>query len=220
MSKLQDIHNFLRAKPDPCVDQAFAQALPTADQGSLVPIAQTLLQRKHTQGNVALIEQFHRLPELTQQAILQDAPELTKALRIAMGEHKSAAPANALHIIRQSGSVRLVYLIPDQLRHGLSQLKDEAAKCLLEMALRTTADNTEAKVVLDATEAGFVISAVREAMRFFGQHQRKDVLIAMLALPLSAVTELLASLEPLGKDWTHPTGVMLTRSDTRVAVGH
>ncbi len=214
MSKVQEIHNFLRAKADPCVDQAFAQALPTADQTSLTSIATALLQRKHALGNVSLIEQYHRLPESTQRAILHDAPELTKALRIAMSEHKTAAPANALHIIHQSGSVRLVYLIPDQLRHGPAKLKDEAAKCLLEMALRTTSEGAGGGAALDAVEAGFVITAVRDAIRFFGQHQRKDVLLAMLSLPLHAVTQLLKSLEPLGKDWTHPTGVTLTRSDT------
>lgn len=215
MSKVQEIHAYLQARPDPCVDQAFAAALPTADPASLDPLARILMQRRQTHGNVALIQQYHRLPESTQQTILQNAPELTRALRVAMGNQKTTGPANALHIIRRSASVRLAYLVADHLRYGLDELKDEAALCLLEMAERTTTEDTEATIaVCDPVETAFVFSAIRDAIKFYAQHQRKEVLLAMFSLPLPAVTELLSSLVPLGTDWTHPTGVLLTRSDT------
>jgi hypothetical protein len=215
MPILQVIHNLLSARADPCVDQAIAQALPTADRATLADLAAILLDRRHTQGGIALVEQYHRLPEPTRQAVLQQAPELTRALRLAMDNSNTAGPANALHIIRRSASVRLAYLVPDQLRHGQDGLKDEAALCLLEMAGRTTADDgPSATATCDAVETAFVVSAVRDAIRFFAQHQRKDVLLALFALPLPAVTELLESLVPLGEAWTQPTGVLLTRSDT------
>ncbi len=215
MVKLQQIHSFLRAKPDPCIDLAFAQALPTADPESLGPMAQVLLDRRQTQGCLALIEQYHRLPEQTRQAVLLEAPELTRALRQAMSNHKGTGPANALHIIHQSASVRLAYLIPDLLRHGQDELKDEAANCLLEMAERTQDTGSEsAPAGHMAVETAFVTSAVRDALRYFAQHQRKEVLLAMFNLPLPAISELLRSLAEMGDDWTRPTGVMLTRSDT------
>lgn len=215
MSKLHEIHTYLQAQRDPCVDLAIAQALPTADSATLGPLAQVLMQRRQVQGEVALVQQFHRLPESTRQAVLQDAPELTRALRIAMGNHKTTGPANALHIIRRSASVRLAYLAADHLRYGQDELKDEAALCLLEMACRTTPEDAQGSTsACDPVETTFVLTALRDAIRFYAQHQRKEVLLAMFSLPLPAVNELLASLVPLGQDWTHPTGVLLTRSDT------
>lgn len=215
MSKVQSILGFLRAKSDPSIDLALAQALSTADPGTIGSLADLLLERKHTQGGIALIEQFHRLPEASRQAILHDAPELTRPLRLAMRNYKTAGPANALNIIRLSASVRLAYLIPDLIRHGEANLQHEAALCLLEMAERTTHPGPEhAHAVQDPIETAFITSAVQEALRFFAQHQCKDVLQAMFSLPLPAVSVLLDSLKSLGEDWTRPTGIMLTRSDT------
>jgi HEAT repeat protein len=215
MPRLQQIYAYLQTRFDPCVDQAIAQALPTADQATLGPMAMMLLQRRQNRGCVALVEQYHQLPEPIRRSILQDAPELTRALRVAMGNHKTQGPANALHIIRRSASVRLAYLVADQLRHGPDALKDEAAHCLLEMAERTTAaDGGGSGSSWDPVETAFVLSAIRDAIKFYAQHERKDVLLAMFSLPLPAVTDLLASLEGLGSTWTRSMGVLLTRSDT------
>lgn len=215
MAKLKRIYEYLQALGDASVDRAIAQALPTADPTTLGPMALILLQRRQTDGGLALVENYHRLPPAIRQTVLQHAPELTRALRIAMGNHKSAGPANAIHIIRRSASVRLAYLIADQLRHGRDELKDDAARCLLEMAQRTTGDADEQhSPVGEPMEVAFVSSAVQEAIKFYAQHQRRDVLLAMFSLPLPAVTELLASLGGLGTTWTHPVGVLLTRSDT------
>jgi len=213
MPKLDQIHQFLRAKADPCIDQAIAQAMPTADEATLGRLAMVLLQRKHTLGRVSLIEEYHRLPEPARQAVLEDAPELTRALRQAMANHPSQGPANALDIIRHADSVRLAYLIPDLIRQGDDTLKDQAAHCLLEMAARAGGwDADPAGGGGDPVQAGFVVSAVREALRFYAKHRRNDVLLAMFALPLPAVTQLLEMLGSMGDDWTHPTGRMLARS--------
>lgn len=214
MAKLQQIYKHLQTLGDACVDQAMAQALPTTtDRQNLKLMALILLQRRQTQGTVALVENFHRLPKEVRQTLLQHAPELSRALRIAMGNKKSTGPANAVHIIRRSTSIRQAYLIADQLRQGHDDLKDESARCLLDMARRTTPGQGP-ESVLDAHETVFVVSAVKDAVRFYAQHKRRDVLLALFSLPLPAITELLASLDEVGSHLIHQTGVLLTRSDT------
>ncbi len=215
MVKLKRIYEYLQALGDASVDRAIAQALPTADPATLGPMALILLQRRQTDGGLAIVENYHRLPPAVRQTVLQHAPELTRALRIAMGNHKTAGPANAIHIIRRSASVRLAYLIADQLRHGQDELKDESAHCLLEMARRTAGDADGQNAPSgEPVEVAFVSSAVQEAIKFYAQHQRRDVLLAMFSLPLPGVTKLLASVGGMGTTWTHPVGVLLTRSDT------
>jgi len=215
MAKLKQIYERLQGIADPCVNRAMAQALPTADRDALGLMALILLQRRQLQGTIGLVEQYHRLPEPIRHTVLQHAPELTRALRIAMDNKKTRGPANAVDIIRRSGSVRQAYLIADQLRHGHDDLKDESARCLLEMAERTTAGADPAsKSAWEPIETAFVISAVREAIKFYAQHSRQDTLLAMFSLPLPAVSSLLGSLGPAGTPLIHQTGVLLTRSDT------
>ena len=124
MTKLNQIFKHLQGVKDTCVDQAMAQALPTADAEALKLIALILLQRRQIHGLIALVEHYHRLPEPIRQTVLQHAPELARALRVAMENKKSSGPANAVHIIRRSVSVRQAYLIADQLRQGQDKLKD------------------------------------------------------------------------------------------------
>lgn len=215
MAKLNQIYKHLQSLGDACVDQAMAQALPTADADALGIMALILLQRRQIQGTIALVEQYHRLPEPIRHTVLQHAPELTRALRVVMDNKKTTGPANAVHIIRQSALVRQAYLIADQLRQGHDDLKDESARCLLEMAEHTAGGPDQANdTAWDPVETTFVRSAIHEAIKFYAQHSRQDVLRAMFSLPLPAVTELLASLGATGAPLRHQTGVLLTRSDT------
>jgi HEAT repeat protein len=215
MSNINRIYEHLQSLGDVCVDQAMAQALPTADQGALSLMALILLKRRQIQGTIALVEHYHRLPEPIRQTVLQHAPELTRALRIAMDNKKSAGPANAVHIIRRSASIRQAYLVADQLRQGHDGLKDESARCLLEMAERTTGEpGKPIQASWDPVETAFVNSAVKDAVKFYAQHSRQDILRAMFSLPLPAVTGLLGSLGASGSPLMHQTGVLLTRSDT------
>ncbi len=214
MTKLNQIFKHLQGVKDTCVDQAMAQALPTADAEALKLIALILLQRRQIHGLIALVEHYHRLPEPIRQTVLQHAPELARALRVAMENKKSSGPANAVHIIRRSVSVRQAYLIADQLRQGHDKLKDESAQCLLEMAERTSSVQPQRQPAGNPTETGFVVSAIKEAMRFYAQHKRQDVLRAMFCLPLPAVTQMLEALDSSGSSAVHQAGVLLTRSNT------
>jgi HEAT repeats len=218
MAKLQQIYKHLQSIGDACVDQAMAQAMPTTDRPTLRLMALVLLHRKRISGTVAIVENFHRLPKEVRQTVLEHAPGLSRALRIAMGNKKSAGPANAVQIIRRSSSIRQAYLIADQLRQGQDDLKDESARCLREMAQRTT-PGQGSESAIDAREAQFVQSAIRDAVRFFAQHKRQDVLLALFSLPLPGVSELLASIGEVGPQLVHPTGVLLTRSDTPAVSG-
>jgi HEAT repeat protein len=217
MAKFNEIFKHLQGIEDTCVDRAMAQALPTADPEALKLMGLMLLQRRQVHGTIALVEQFHRLPEPIRQTVLQHAPQLTRALRIAMDNKKSAGPTNAVHIIQRSGLVRQAYLIADQLRQGQDDLKGESAKCLLEMAQRTSSLDPLTQPDGVPIETDFVVSAVQEAIRFYAQHGRQDVLRAMFSLPLPAVTRLLNSLGAPGATGAaviRQTGVMLTRLDT------
>ncbi len=214
MAKFNEIFKHLQGIQDVCIDQAMAQALPTADPDALKVMALILLQRRQIHGTIALVEHFHRLPEDIRQTVLQHASELTRALRVAMDNKKTSGPANAVYIIRRSASVRQAYLVADQLRQGHDGLKDESARCLLEMAQRTTSLDPQANPQGDPIETAFVYAAVHEAIRFYAQHARKDTLRALFSLPLPTVTGLLGSLGATGSSVVHQAGVMLTRSDT------
>jgi len=217
MAKLHQIYQRLKSIPDRCVDQAIAQAMPTAEPASLSMMAKVLLQRNQGRGPVALVEQYHRLPEDLQKSVLQHAPEFAGALRLTIASKHKQGPANTIHIIRRSMSTRQAYLIAEQLRRGHDDLKDQSAQCLLEMAQRTTPGLTngeEAKALVDPVEAGFVQSAIHEAIRFYAQHKRKDVLEAMFSLPMPAVASLLNTLDEVGAALVNETGVTLTRADS------
>lgn len=218
MAKLHQIYQRLQALGDPCIDQAMAQALPSADPAMLRLITLILLQRQDIQGLVAVVENFHRLPEQVQQTVLQHSPELTRALRVAMDHPKLHGPANAIHIIHKSASTRQAYLVADQLRHGQDKLKNEAAHCLLEMAERTTSWSCpKNESVLDPIEAVFVSQAIQDAVRFYPQHGRQDILQAVISLPINAVMGLLASIPKLGTPTADHTAALLTKADTPAA---
>ena len=222
MAKIHFIYQQLRAIPDRSVDQAIAQAMPTADPDSLTIMAQTLLERKRGPGLTALVEHYHRLNKDLQEKILQHAPELTRALRLAMSSKQAQSQANTVYIIRRSLATRQAYLIADQLRKGHDKLKDESARCLLEMAQTTTPTPTtspqgEAPPRVDPVEAGYIQTAVQEAIRFQSQHKRKNVLQAAFSLPMPAVAKVLRSLKGIDESLIHETGVTLTRGDTPAA---
>ncbi len=215
MAKLHQIYQRLQTTQDSCVDLAMAQAMPTADPVTLKLIALILLQRQQIDGLMSLVENYHRLPDQVKQTILERTVELTRALRMAIGNHKSQGPANAVQIIHESGSTRLAYLIADQLRYGQDGLKDESARCLLELAQRTSPGRglTDGSVA-DPIEIAFVRSTVEEAVRFYAHHKRQDVLLAVFSLPLNAVTALMAEVHKLASPITDHTAMLLTRADT------
>jgi hypothetical protein len=142
MAKLHQIFQRLKSTPGQGIDLAIAQAMPTADLGSLSMMAKTLLERKQGLGLVALVEQYHRLPKDLQENILHRVPDLTRALRRVIGNKHAQGQANTIHLIRRAMATRQAYLIAEQLRKGRDELKDESARCLLEMAEKTAPDPT------------------------------------------------------------------------------
>ncbi len=218
MAKLKQIYDYLQSLSGPGIDHAIAQAMPTADEQTLGPLALMLLRRGRGATGVSLIEQYHRLPPAIQQAVLEHTDRLARSLRLAVLKSEGTGPANALNIIRQKADPRLSDLIVDLLRHGQESLKDEAARCLLELARLTTVPpegvQTDRLTLLDPVRCQQSVEAVRQAVRFYPQHHRQDALLAIFCLPLHAVSRLLAELAEMGEQWIHPVRIQLTRSDT------
>ncbi|GAB4108759.1 MAG: hypothetical protein Kow00105_16520 [Phycisphaeraceae bacterium] len=218
MAKLKQIYDYLQSLSEPGIDQAIAQALPTADEQTLGPLALMLLRRSRGSSGLSLIEQYHRLPTAVQQMVLQHTDRLARSLRLAVRQSEGTGPVNALNIIRQTADPRLADLTVDLLRHGQDSLKDEAARCLLELArlaaVPPEGSQTDRLTLPDSVRCQQSVEAVRQAVRFYPQHQRQDVLLAIFCLPLHAVSRLLAELADMGEQWVHPVGIQLTRSDT------
>jgi len=197
MSRLASIFRALSPLSDVAVDRALASALPTADPGALGMLVQTLLQRERHEGTLALVEQFHKLPPELQEAVVAHAEVLYRPLREAISRGGTDAAANAIQIIQRSHTLRLAYLVHEQLTHGEESVRIAAAECL-HMLARYCAVNPsstpEGEAGIDAESAKFLQGPLEQAVLHFDRHHQTAVLRAALLLlprPLPVVSEAL-----------------------------
>ncbi|MEX0887137.1 MAG: HEAT repeat domain-containing protein [Phycisphaeraceae bacterium] len=199
---IDQVFEQIEAMGDVTVDRALAAALPTADRAALGRIARLVLKRGEPVGTIGLVLHFHRLPEATQREVVAHVPELYRPLREASSRTRSEGPANVIEIVHRSANPHLAYLVADQLRHAAPSLRAAAAACLRELAERAaTSDDPEVYPKFDAAAAGYIASALDDAVRAFARHEQERVLLAAMAMLPRPVPGLASVLE---QDRRHP----------------
>ena len=183
MSRLSDIFMRVRSVKDTSVDLAMAAALPTADPLSARLIAMSLLDRGRDDALISLVLQYHRLEQDVQDIIVARCSNLDGALRRAAAYQDGRGPANVIRIIGRSRTPRLAYLVAEQIRHGPQPLREEAARCLFELAgWVATAAGPGRNTSLDARNCQFLQSAIEDLVCLYRHNPEPDLLHAMMAL--------------------------------------
>ncbi len=199
---IDQLYEHLETIRDVSVDRALAAALPTADAAALTRIARLLLTRGEPAGTIGLVLHFHRLPRALQQEVVAHVPALYRPLREAAGRTRGEGPANVVEIVHRAADAHLTYLVADQLRHNDEPLRRRASACLLELAYRAaTSDDPDVLPSFDATAAGYIASALDEAVRAYARHKQEPVLLAAMAMLPRPVPGLATLLE---RDRRHP----------------
>jgi hypothetical protein len=194
MAGLHDIYQRLGRLSDPSVDAAVVAALPSADPESLRLATHFLLERGRPDGLIGIVLEFHRLPDDLQMLVVNQASELYRPLREAAGRRTSHGPANVVRIVARARAVKLAYLVGDQLRHNSSDIRHEAAACLLELS-RWAAGEGEARPNCDTESAQFIVTAVDEAVAGFDRHLQPALLEAFALLLPRAMPKAMAVLD-------------------------
>jgi len=173
----------LTAEVDPRIDQALADALPTADPATRDQVLRRLLERQTLPGLTGLVRCFHLLAAEQQELVLERAGDLAAALREAGRSDDLQERLNMIEIVRRAAEVRMAYLVADQLREADSRLTKAAASMLFQVARRLMI-HTESDRADDQTRRArfHVRQAVGEALACFHQHRRRDILAAAACL--------------------------------------
>ena len=186
MTRLDKIYARLESVSDPSVDQALAGALLTADAQSVPRIATTLLERRHPEAMVALVERFDHLPDDIQRRIVRRAHDLYGTLRKAANRATGPCPINTIRIIKEAKEGGLAYLVAEQLRHRPKEIQRLAADCLLDLAVHAAtpvADTGDSATYrFDADSIQYLRIAVEEAISLYAQHGQPAALRAMFNL--------------------------------------
>lgn len=191
------IFHLLRGLPDPAIDLALAEALPTAAPAAMPSIVEALLERRRMPAAAALIEQYHRLTPPLREKVALAAPGLTRAIRKAAAATGSPAAENALDLIKTTPLPSLSYLVTGILRRGDAPRRAAAAEVLLALARRCGGAGSDR---LAPAEAAHVGAAVAEAIAFYAQHRQPRAVTAWLCLS----SQRFPALEQVFADPRHP----------------
>lgn len=180
MPQLQDIYQRLRAIKDGSVAQSMAAALPTADPLATKLIVAGLLERQHPDGCTALVEHYDRLPPDLQASVLEHAPGWYTPLRQVVGRSGGNGPANVIRIVVEAKTIKLAYLVAEQLYHGPDAIRAQAAEGLLELA-RWVQPHRHGHTH-DPAAVAYLRNVIEESVARYQSHQRPAVLQAWVVL--------------------------------------
>lgn len=165
------------------IDSALSVALQTAEAGELAALGEAVLERGRPGNAEMLIVELDRLPETLRHKIVERAEELAPAIRKAATRHGPRGAEHALHLIQQSASTRMAYLVTALIRHSHSDVRDRAGHCLLALAQRCESTPSQADHPhLDAESAVYLLEAVEQAVVLYSNHDHPAVLRSMLTL--------------------------------------
>jgi hypothetical protein len=194
MPRIRDILPALLAQRSDVVDQALAAALPHAEANELTDLGLAMLHRSKANGVESLVLEYHRLPILLREKLVERAEQFSTSIRRASGKSTPAA-RNALTIIEQSGSARLAYLATALCRHSEPAIRDQAGQCIAQLAHRAaTRWDSDQPPHLDAVSANFLVEAVEQAVVLYSRHEHPALLTALLWLLPRAMPEAGAAL--------------------------
>ena len=183
MARLAQTIGTLERFADPAIDEAAAAALPTAGPQAAPLLAEMLLRRGGEAGLIGLVVCFHVLGAEWQARVLERIDDLFGALREAASRRDTTGPGNTIEIIRRTRAARLAYLLSDPLQHGSADLKQDAADCLLELAIWCCSDRPSgSERACDGRTAMFVQAVVERAIQSYDRHRQPVTLLALGAL--------------------------------------
>ena len=186
MSRLADIFATITSLDEPIVDRAMAAGLATADDQAVRLIVDALLERGDPRALVDVVTRYDRLPPDLQQRVAEHDAALYRPLREAARRRDPQVRLNVVRIVEAAQSARLAYLVAEQLRHGPSNVHDEAAQCLLTFtklaATRDAHGSAAQKPPFDAAATGYLLAAVEDATLAYGQHSQQAVLESLCEL--------------------------------------
>ena len=201
MLRLGRIYKRLLSIKDRSVDQALAEALPTADPQAARLASLMLLQRSDTTSRVALVRYLDRLPSDVQAIIIDSASDLYGPLRKAANQKETRCAENLIRIILRAKQGKLAYLIAEQLLHRPEEVRCQAAACLLALTRHTRPSprgpvGTVRRVSpFDVDAAHYVQAAVEESVRQFAHHKQPDVLTSLALLAARGIRSTLDLLD-------------------------
>ncbi|MFK7790732.1 MAG: HEAT repeat domain-containing protein [Phycisphaeraceae bacterium] len=194
MPRIRDILPAIVSQRNVVIDQALSAALPHANQDELTDLGLAMLHRGKANGVEALVSEYHRLPILIQEKLIERADQFSTSIRRAAGKSAPAAH-NALTIVQQAGSARLAYLVTALCRHGDPGVHDQAGRCIIKLAHRAScSQDSTAPPHFDALSARYLIEAIEQAIVLYSRHQHPALLVSMLWLMPRPMPEVKAAL--------------------------
>lgn len=129
-------YRFLVDCDDMAVDEALVAAARQIDGPYLRYAVEVLLRRAQPAGLVAVIENYHRLPEDLRRLVLQSESALAPAMRSAIRDMQLQTRVNCLEIANHIGSESLAYLFDFGLMDTQARVRESAAQMMRCMSLR------------------------------------------------------------------------------------
>ena len=219
MADNRAILQMLRSIDDVTVDRAMIAALATSKGKQLQGICDSLMKRGRREGLTGLVLNYHTLPSEVQGQMVGMIKKLYTPMRVAASQRNSEGPANVLEIIRTSKSMRLSYLIGEQLRHGTDATRDLAAYSLVELA-RTVREQLIEKVGeesggLELKHVPYLERVIDESVVLYDSHLQPGVLVAMCGMMPRRLNEAMHVLGVSSHTATSPMKSLMRQSDDK-----
>ncbi|MEM9345299.1 MAG: HEAT repeat domain-containing protein [Planctomycetota bacterium] len=194
MPRIRDILPAILTQRNEVIDQALSAALPYAMPEELTDLGLAMLHRGKANGVEALINEYHRLPSLLQQRLVERADQFSTSIRRAAGRSENGA-TNALTIIERAGSARLAYLATALCRHSEPEIREHAGRCITALARRAaTSEAPDQPPHLDAVSTKYLVDAIEQAIVLYSRHENPALLAALLWLQPRPMPEAKAAL--------------------------
>jgi HEAT repeat protein len=175
LEKLADSRNL-------SVERAIEVALATAPPAQQIELADVLLKRNHRSGWVALIRAFNTLDPAIREKIVSRPRDLFGPLSETIQDSEGPARENVIAIVQHCADARLVYLLAESLMDPRPEVRELAARSLLDTVRRhcenfATGAND---LPLDHDSAAQIRRAIEFALRHFKNHRQPNALMAAL----------------------------------------
>ncbi len=180
MPDLQTIYSHVLDCDPRRVDQAMAEALPSADPEAAGRLVGLMLERETSASLAGLVGVFHRLGRADQQRVIEQADRLAgyAATELA-GDLESRL--NLVQIIGLSGCARLARLLNHQLRIRDERLTRAASGAMVQLTERVI-DRWRNREPGAIAQLQRLSVGVAEACASFSGHRRRGVLRALARL--------------------------------------
>ncbi len=145
------IYEILLTEANQAVEEALLEALPQLTGVEALAALDTLIERNRPAGMVGVLSGFRDYADRLQQVIVDRARAFFPHVRAAIEHANSDSQASAVEFIRQTGDVRLSYLLTPALTRNDDpncDLADAAGRALVEMTTQHLARSSDEVVIL------------------------------------------------------------------------